>query len=56
VEISFPHRRRNDEDHRFVGLSLGEIPSDREKAQRSDTLETLECVTGCAELFPRSLL
>jgi hypothetical protein len=41
VEISFPHRRR------FVGLSLGEIPSDSEKAQRSDTLETLlECVTA----------
>jgi hypothetical protein len=46
VEISFPHRLRDDEDRRFVGLSLGEIPSDREKAQRSDTLETLECVTG----------
>jgi hypothetical protein len=38
VEIMFPHRRRDDEDRRFVGLSLSEIPSDREKAQRSDTL------------------
>jgi hypothetical protein len=46
VEISFPHRRRDDEDRQFVGLSLGEIPSDREKAQRSDTLETLECFTA----------
>jgi hypothetical protein len=46
VEISFPHRRRDDEDRRFVGLSLGEIPSDSEKAQRSDTLESLECVTA----------
>jgi hypothetical protein len=41
VEISFPHRPRDNEDRRFVGLSLGEIPSDRGKAQRSGTLETL---------------
>jgi hypothetical protein len=46
VEISFPHRHRDDEDHRFVGLSLSKIPSDRGKAQRSDTLESLECVTA----------
>jgi hypothetical protein len=46
VEISFPHHCRDDEDRRFVGLSLGEIQSDREKAQRSDTLETLDCVTA----------
>jgi hypothetical protein len=47
VEISFPHHRRDDEDHQFVGrLSLGEIPSDRGKAQRSDILETLECGTA----------
>jgi hypothetical protein len=38
VEISSPHRRRDD-----VELSLGEIPNDREKSQRSDILETLEC-------------
>jgi hypothetical protein len=41
VEISFPHRHRDDEDRRYVGLSLGKIPNDREKAQRSDILETL---------------
>jgi hypothetical protein len=29
-----------------VGLSLGEILSDRGKAQCSDTLQTLECVTA----------
>jgi hypothetical protein len=46
VEVSFPHRRRDDEDRQFVGLSLGKIPSDREQAQRRDTLETLDCVTA----------
>jgi hypothetical protein len=46
VEISFPRRPRDDEDRQFVGFSLGEIPSDSEKVQRSDTLENLECVTA----------
>jgi hypothetical protein len=44
AEISFRYRRRDDEDLRFVRLSLVEIPSNRGKAQRSDTLKTLECV------------
>jgi hypothetical protein len=46
ASISFPHRRRDDEDRQSVRLNLGGIPSDREKAQRSDTLETLDCVTA----------
>jgi hypothetical protein len=46
VEISFPHHRRDDEDRRFVRLSLGKIPSDRGKSQRSDKLESFECITA----------
>jgi hypothetical protein len=46
VETSFRYRRRDDEDRRFVCLRLGEIPSDREKAQHSDTFKTLEYVTA----------
>jgi hypothetical protein len=46
VEISYSDRCLDDEDGQFLRLSLGEIPSDREKAQRSDPLETLNCVTA----------
>jgi hypothetical protein len=56
VEILFPHGLRDDEDRQFVGLSLGEIPIDREKAERSETHSRLSSVFHCAELFPRSLL
>jgi hypothetical protein len=39
-EISFSDHPGDDEDRRFVHLSLGETPSDKGKAQRSDILET----------------
>jgi hypothetical protein len=44
--ISFSNRRCDDEEGRFVRLSLGELPSGRGKAQPSETLKTLECVTA----------
>jgi hypothetical protein len=46
LEISYSDRPLDDEDGQFVRLSLGEVPSDREKAQRCDTVETLDCVTA----------
>jgi hypothetical protein len=46
VEISYSDRRLNNEDGQFVRLSLGGIPSDRGKAQRSDPVETLDSVTA----------
>jgi hypothetical protein len=46
VEILYSDRRRDDEDGQFLRLSLGEIPSGRGKAQRSDTFETIKCVTA----------
>jgi hypothetical protein len=46
VEISYSDRPLDDEDGQFVRLSLGGIASDREKAQRSDTVETLDWVTS----------
>jgi hypothetical protein len=57
VEILFPHRRRDFEDRQFVEPSLDEIPSNRGKAQRSDTLETLDLAfskkfTLASELSP----
>jgi hypothetical protein len=46
VEISYSDRRLDDEDGQFVRLSLGGIPGDREKAQRSDPVESLDWVTA----------
>jgi hypothetical protein len=46
LEILYSDRRLDDEDGQFVRLNLGEVPSNREKAQRSDPVKILDCVTA----------